>query len=166
MRIRSTFAVALAVTALALLPGCGAAGNAGATAGPAGDDAVADPSLTAWDDLEVGDCIVETDWDSQLDGGGVEVVDCDTEHTDELFSVVVHEDAAFPGEDELLSLADEVCEEAFEGYVGASYEESDYDISYTAPSEQTWSVGDRESLCFLFDLEGEPLTGSAKDAGR
>ena len=165
MRIRPTFAVALALSALMLLPGCGGTGTAGATAGPPSDDVVADPSLTAWDDLNVGDCIVETDWDSQLDGGGVEVVGCDTEHTDELFAVVVHEDDSFPGGEELLSLADEACHEAFEGYVGASYEESGYDISYTAPSEQTWSVGDRESLCFLFDLEGELLTGSAKDAG-
>jgi hypothetical protein len=165
MRIRSTITTAVAASALVLLSGCGLAGNEGATAGQPGDEIALDPSLTAWDDLNVGDCIVETDWDGQLAGGGVEVVDCAEEHTDELFAVVAHDDTAFPGEEEILTLADDACQQAFEGYVGASYQESDYDFSYIAPSEDTWKAGDRESLCFLFDFEGDPLTGSAKDAG-
>jgi hypothetical protein len=163
--MRSTMTVVLAACVLALLPGCGVAGNAGAPTGQTADDAVADPSLTAWDDLEIGDCVLETDWDTQLDGGGVKAVDCDEEHTDELFQIVVHEDGAFPGSDELLALADSACQDAFEGYVGASLEASGYDYSFTAPSEETWAAGDRESLCFLFDFKGELRTGSAKGAG-
>jgi hypothetical protein len=162
MRIRSTGTAALAASALVLLTGCG---FSGATAGQPGEGAVAHPSLTAWEDLKVGDCIVETDWDSQLDGGGVEVVDCDESHTDELYARIVHEDADFPGEDEVLAFAGDACKEAFESYVLGSYEESDLDYSYTAPSEETWAAGDRESLCFLFDIEGDPLTGTAKDSG-
>jgi hypothetical protein len=164
-RIRSTLTVVLAASALALLPGCALGGDAGATAGQPGDDVVADASLTAWDDLKVGDCIFETDWDAQLDGGGVEVVDCDGEHTDELYAVVVHEVATFPGEEEILALADDACLQRFEGYVGSSHEEAEFDFSYTAPSEQSWEAGDRESQCFLFDFEREPRTGSARDAG-
>jgi Septum formation len=161
MSIRPTTTLALAASALLLLAGCGVPG---ATAGQSADD-LADPSLTAWDDLKVGDCILEDDWEAQLGGGGVQVVDCTEEHTDELFAIAIHTDGSFPGEEEILSRADDACRQAFEGYVGTPYEESDYDFSYTAPSEETWTAGDRESLCFLFDLEGDPLTGSAKDAG-
>jgi hypothetical protein len=165
MTMQSTMTVVLAACALALLPGCGLAGNGGAAPAQPNDDAVADPSLTAWDDLEIGDCVLETDWDTQLDGGGVKSVDCDEEHTDELFQIVVHENGPFPGSDELLSFADSGCQDAFEGYVGATLEASGFDYSYTAPSEKTWAAGDRESLCFLFDFKGDLLTGSARGSG-
>ena len=60
----------------------------------------------------------------------------------------------------------EICLEAFDGFVGTPYVDSELDIYYLIPSEESWSDGDREVVCAVYDLSGEQLIGTAEDIRR
>ena len=49
--------------------------------------------------------------------------------------------------------------EEFEQFVGEAYLDSRFDFSYYYPTEASWSRGDREVLCVIYDPAG-PVTGS------
>lgn len=107
-----------------------------------GADGVAESSV--WD-LDLGDC-----WN----GGGevvlsnVQIVDCDQPHGLEVYWVHEMNDAEFPGQEEVISRADEVCVEAFGIALGVPYEESPLDYHSLYPTEVTWvKGGDRQVLC-------------------
>jgi hypothetical protein len=72
---------------------------------------------------------------------------------------------AFPGDDRMADTAFEQCLDRFAGFVGVDYESSMLDITALYPSDQSWNVqNDREVVCAVFDMNGEKLTGSAKDS--
>ena len=60
------------------------------------------------------------------------------------------------------------CYEAFEGYMGVSYEESWYGFDGLLPTEQSWATGDREVVCFVepYDANTSVSEGSARGQGR
>jgi hypothetical protein len=59
----------------------------------------------------------------------------------------------------------EQCLDRFAGFVGVDYESSTLDITALYPSSQSWSIqDDREVICAVFEMNGEKLTGSAKDS--
>ena len=58
------------------------------------------------------------------------------------------------------------CLSEFESYVGIAYEDSRLDVSYIFPVRDGWeSEGDREFICFLYDLNLEKLSGSMQGSG-
>ena len=59
----------------------------------------------------------------------------------------------------------EGCFDAFEGYMGVSYEESFYDFTFLQPTSMSWDQGDREIVCFASPYAGGTTKGTAKDAG-
>jgi hypothetical protein len=116
-------------------------------------------------DLEIGDCF-SADAD-QLDT--VTVVDCEQSHEYEVFEVLDHEagdDAAYPGDQEILEYADVACQPSFEAFVGHDYQTSIWYITSLTPSTETWADGDREIVCTLNqqDDDQEPIavTGTAE----
>lgn len=116
----------------------------------------------------VGDCYDERRTESA--GTSREVVlalDCDKPHTNEVFAVVDVELEDYPGEVVLKNLAKLECPKSFEGYVGAPYETSTFEISYWLPSEDSWNQGYRKTLgCLVTSGQGPKLEGSARDARR
>jgi hypothetical protein len=114
--------------------------------------------------LQVGTCFDEP---TPVDGRIVEVplVDCAQAHDHEVHALVTLEDGVFPGSLEIVRHADEACVEHFEDYVGVDYADSTYLVSYLAPSERSWELGDRTITCFLYDEQG-PSIGSAAGTGR
>ena len=80
-----------------------------------------------------------------------------------MFSVFEYPNASgFPGYEQIGAIQQTQCETDFQTYVGASWENSSYTISYDAPDEQTWAGGDHQIRCLLEDANGGQLTGSAR----
>lgn len=132
------------------------------SASPTGAD---EPVETSVFELEVGDCF-SAESDSIL---FVSVVDCEQSHTYEAFFVFDHEagpDEEYPGDDAMLTYADDACRPPFEEFVGMDYESSIWYITSVTPSAETWAEGDREIICTLDqqDADGEAIevTGTAE----
>lgn len=124
---------------------------------------------------EVGECIEDPG-----SGGNIESfdeVDCDEDHFGEIFFLFEHEgdDDDFPGADTLQEEAAEECEgDEFEDFVGVPYDETAIIVGQVNPTEESWSEGDRETICILtvnedvdesFEDNGEdfPLGGGSTD---
>jgi hypothetical protein len=113
-------------------------------------------------ELEVGQCLNEPDSEEVID---VDVVECGEPHDLEVYRVAELPDQDFDaGAVDTASFA--ICLESFDGFVGTPYAESELDIYYLVPSEDSWAGGDREVVCAVYDLSGEQLTGTAEGIGR
>ncbi|HMG28909.1 MAG TPA: septum formation family protein [Jiangellaceae bacterium] len=116
-------------------------------------------------DLKVGDCLAES-----VPGGGEEVssvqsVPCSEPHSEEVYAAVTLPEGDFPGEEAVVAQAEELCTAEFESFVGLPYEESALYLSYLTPTEESWSHGDREVVCTVYDPDGD-TTGTLADANR
>jgi hypothetical protein len=113
-------------------------------------------------ELGAGHCFNEPETEEVLN---VEIVDCSEPH-----DLEVYETAELPEQTFDAAAVDtagfEICLAAFDGFVGTPYTESDLDIYYLIPSEASWADGDREVVCAVYDLNGDPLTGTAEGIGR
>ena len=114
---------------------------------PAGE-----PVYQSIEDVEIGQCFMairDVDDESVL---AASIVDCAEPHDSELFALELLEgapDAPYPGDQALDDPAIELCDAAFEAYVGVDYQDSVYEYSYFTPSEATWAIGDREVICVI-----------------
>lgn len=101
--------------------------------------------------LAVGDCFNNVDED-------YEVVSCDDPHYAEAYRVADHPDQTFyPGAARLADWAEPFCYRHFESYTGAAYQDSKLEFGYLYPTEGSWNGGDREVVCFVFNLSGDDL---------
>ncbi len=109
--------------------------------------------------LEVGTCFDDPSgsYDEVAD---VPVVDCDQPHDNEVFANQDLTGSDFPGVDQVKNRADAVCLENFASYVGTAYADSIYEIGSLYPTAETWDIGDREVICFAYDMSLEQTTGS------
>ena len=113
-------------------------------------------------ELETGQCLNEPDSEEVIN---VEIVDCAEPHDlevyrtadlpEQTFDPVVIDSASF-----------EICLDGFDGFVGTPYVDSELDIYYLVPSEESWADGDREVVCAVYDLSGDQLTGTAENIRR
>lgn len=96
----------------------------------------------------------------------VDVVDCSESHDFEIFHTFELDDGAYPGGESLEDQWIQGCLEHFEGFVGSTFDESALDISAIFPTRESWNeLGDREVLCSVTAVNGEPRTGSAESSG-
>ncbi|MGH8957993.1 MAG: septum formation family protein, partial [Acidimicrobiia bacterium] len=87
-----------------------------------------------------------------------EVVSCEGPHYAETYRVADHPDQAFyPGDSRLADWAEPFCYRHFESYTGIAYQDSALDFGYLYPTEGSWNGGDREVICFVFNLSGDDL---------
>jgi hypothetical protein len=111
---------------------------------------------------EVGECFEEFEEGTSEDAPEV---DCDEPHVVEVFHLFDVDDGDFPGQDELTTEAQDVCQgEPFEDYVGVPYDETSIGVAYLTPTEDSWEADDREVVC-LVGLGGEPVEGSLEGEG-
>jgi hypothetical protein len=114
--------------------------------------------------LGVGDCVT----DSSLEGevSEVSVIDCGQPHTSEVYHSYMIPDATLPDDAGMQTILEDQCLPAFESFVGLAYPDSVLDISYLAPTQDSWdNAGDRELLCLIYDPGGD-VTGSLAGANR
>ena len=149
-----------------------------AVVGVASSSSGADPELKAGDavtdlsDLEVGDCIDDSTFDEPdaVMSGLITIAVCDGGHdldVSRVHTLEAGEGASFPGESALIEQSTEMCERAFESYVGSDYYESSLDFAFYYPSEQTWGkYDDRTIVCDVGDPSLEPLDASVAGSER
>jgi len=156
--------LAVGVLSLTLVAsGCGAI--LGEAFGPA--DAQRDEpggEITAASDadvfsLQVGDCFSAADT-ATSEVSEVPVVPCDEPHDAEIYAETTLPAGDFPGDDEVLRLADEYCLAAYEAFVGVAADESEHVAWPFTPTQDGWEVqGDRVVQCVV-DTMGTEITGS------
>ena len=97
----------------------------------------------------------------------ITVLPCSSEHDLEAYATTDLPDGDFPGDSEIVALAEEFCYNEFPGFIGTEYEESSLYFESFTPTKASWAFdGDREILCLVSGDEGELLTGSMKGSGR
>lgn len=111
--------------------------------------------------LKLGDCA-----NGSLAGATVDAVDrlsCDQPHVYEVYHVFDLRGSEFPGDKEVGRLAEEGCVAAFEGFVGESYQDSKWFLSYLQPNADGWvRIGDREVVCMVHNEAESKVSGSAR----
>lgn len=124
-------------------------------------------------DIKAGDCFNTSDDLSKYnaeDGSqaalSVRIVPCDQPHKGEAYSVFDLEGGLYPGEEKVVSIAEEKCGgTALTTYLGKDAKVSDkLEVYYYYPQATTWIRGEREVTCFVGDPSG-PTTGSIRAAG-
>jgi hypothetical protein len=113
--------------------------------------------------IKVGDCLNDATATGTVTTAPI--VPCSTPHDSEAYKSILMSDGDFPGEDAVKSQADQGCADAFPAFVGIAYNDSNLSISYYFPTSDSWSNGDREILCTIYD-DGVKTTGTLKDAKR
>jgi hypothetical protein len=110
--------------------------------------------------LEEGQCFQDPENESSV--ANVDIVDCDEPHDNEIFHIETLEgdDDEFPGASEIQDQAQESCTSEVEDFLGGSPNAIGADFSSLNPTEQSWSAGDREIVCVVFDDGGDQLDES------
>lgn len=84
-------------------------------------------------------------------------IDCATPHPAEIVGVDLMTHDAYPGDSDADSAAIDFCYSAFADYVGVDYDSSSLDMRYLYPDESSWTLGDRQIVCWVEAVEGELL---------
>jgi hypothetical protein len=126
--------------------------------------------MTSVFDLENGQCFNDA---GETIVDEVEVVDCADAHDYEIYAVddyPADSGADYVGDEEIGTFVQTTCLDGFEAFVGMTYEESELDIYYLAPTEDSWGSGDREVLCAAYlpgaDGSPEPVEGTLEGSNR
>lgn len=120
-------------------------------------------------DLAVGDCFDTTATSGQTTLYRIPVVACTTAHGGEIYAETTARDSLAangetPTQQELWDAADAYCYPEFTKFVGMRWAKSELQYWPIAPSEESWTEGDRRILCVV---ESEkPVTGSLEGAQR
>lgn len=158
-------AVAVAHSATELASASTSPSDGSGTTGGGPDTSGGVPDTSAFD-LEVGDCFAFGLGDA-TGSGDVEDVDlqsCDDEHDNETYLVFDATESSWPGKEALWDDADKGCYAEFESFVGIPWDDSVADFGYLTPTEQSWSEGDREVLCYAF-IDGDTSPGTLEGYG-
>lgn len=117
-------------------------------------------------DLEVGDCFTEMAADTTDDGetvDKVDLIDCTAPHRYEVYNNYEISDATtLPTGDALDEETYNACYDSFQAYVGTSYEDSVYDVTWLTPTPDSWERGDHVISCLATTQDGSDLTKSVK----
>jgi hypothetical protein len=142
-----------ALVAVLLTAGCGGAprNDAGEVTAPASADAF---------QVKVGDCTGNLASGTVSDVG---LIPCDQPHYYEAFASNQMTDTTYPGESATQEQADKFCGDTFETWMGISSDKSKYGVFYFYPTSSTWTMKDREILCFVGSSDGN-IKGSLKGA--
>ena len=117
--------------------------------------------------LEVGDCFngPAIGYESE-EVGDVDSVSCSEPHMYEVYSQFELTGSSWQGEFTVGSRADEGCLSRFASFVGMDYDRSEWYITSTFPTEDSWNRGnDRAVICSVGPEYGKP-TGSARGTRR
>jgi hypothetical protein len=130
-----------------------------------GDDgSLSTAGTVSVDDLQVGDCFNS---DEETDISSVDGRPCSEPHQYEVFAVDRYDAATFPATNtEMDTVFFAVCDSPFESFVGLPYAESALYASMITPSEESWSSGDREFICFLHEEDESQFSGSMRGSDR
>jgi hypothetical protein len=112
--------------------------------------------------LRLGDCFHPPE--SRGEVANIDPVPCSELHGGEVFFVGVHPGAtSFPDDDGFNDYAADHCLDAYQAYTGKDPEtDAEMDIGILSPSEDDWTAGAREVICYATRLDDVETTGSVK----
>jgi hypothetical protein len=145
----------------------GVAGFVTMMIGVAATDGFDDDEVSV-EELEVGQCVGVAEPSSEVISELPEA-ECAEPHDAEVFALgdVDRDDDEHPGTETVLAEVQAACTgQAFEDYVGRSYQESALEVYTLYPSEDAWDDGDRGYVCLAVNPDGSPLTGRVAGSGR
>jgi hypothetical protein len=114
-------------------------------------------------EIKVGDCL--NDATSSGTVTSVPIVPCDEPHDSEAYASIMLDDGDFPGDDAIRAKAESGCVESFGDFVGVEFNASELAYTYYFPSADSWSQGDREILCEVYDPDSQ-TTGTLEGSKR
>ena len=118
--------------------------------------------------VQTGDCFDDPGADEEV-VFQLQAIPCSEPHDNEVFaveSVAGVFGAAYPGRQALEEHAYEVCSgPIFDSYVGTTYLDSSLEVFTLTPTDDSWSEGDRDFVCVLYNLDFTKLTHSARNSG-
>ena len=117
--------------------------------------------LVDYPDLRVGDCVRDMESEENLD---LEVVSCETPHTDEVVGTFTLPRQQWPGQKRVDQLAERGCRPRFEKYVGVPVNDSSLEWFSDSPVKIGWPE-DRSVVCTATNGFGTS-TGSVRNTGR
>lgn len=163
------FAVGAVLTATALLlSGCTTVSTLVSLANPDAsptESAIPDVPATGLVNLDVGDCYLDSALvDSNVDTDPI--VDCDVAHNGEIYFTIPLEGEEYPLKETLAEQGVTGCKAAFADFIGLEFELSHLDFRYLYPTDTSWSNGDREIDCVVFDPSTGLTEGTLKGAER
>lgn len=102
------------------------------------------------------------------------VIPCEDHHTFEIYAQTkldtgtpLASNAPYPGASTVANAAERQCHDAFDEFMGSTWEESEYDIQAWWPSESSWATKkDRNILCGVYRVTGGTTKGSVRGSGR
>jgi Bacterial PH domain len=126
------------------------------------------PLRVYWEDLQPGMCVRDV-----ANGMDYLVVDCNAEHEEEVISrSTLAGSDEWPGDVAVEVAALEKCSPAFATYVGLALHESEFDVDFTAPDEDSWGdlfpvlrspmIGKATLICFGWDPRHDQITGALR----
>ena len=126
-------------------------------------------SSSAWDDFKQGAVDAFRDGANgpqpDRDQSGQITEPTNMTHAYEVYALSTIPDGAYPGDDVVEGQADNACTDAFEAFVGTSYDDSVLDVYYFFPTKSSWNLlRDRTITCSVSD--GESTIGSLKGSKR
>jgi hypothetical protein len=116
--------------------------------------------------IEVGECVNAAPASAVRP---LNEVECAEPHHAEVYAVfdVASGSAQYPGDSDVSAAAVEGCVEEFAPFVGVAFDESEFDVLYIHPTEESWvELDDREVICMVTSIDGSQLTGSMRGSGR
>jgi hypothetical protein len=96
----------------------------------------------------------------------VRVAACETPHDLEAYHSFELPEGGFPGQEAMEEAIKDGCLGAFDRFVGKPFADSDLNVTFFAPTAETWEEGDREVVCILYAMDGSPLVGSMAGSAR
>ncbi len=158
---------ACGIVQTALENGQGTPGTAGAEGVSEGGDTSAGETQDVME-VGVGDCFNEAEMETALMGeevSGIPLIDCSEPHDSEFFHSEILPEGEFPGDDAVVTAADEACDgEAFTRFIGIEWYDSEFFTGSLRPIAEGWAAGDREILCYV--IANEPTSGTLEASGR
>jgi hypothetical protein len=115
--------------------------------------------------VDTGDCL-ETLPEGEI-VRSYDVIDCDEPHVGEVYlveSLAESRDEEYPGEAEAVRRTEAVCLNAFEEFVGRSFETSEFGVYYVTPLALSWRLDD-DAVCIVV-VERGTVTGTLEGADR
>lgn len=153
--LRAGLTASAALLAAVSLAGCSMLFGGGADRGD--DGQVTETATDSVFSMKVGDCLKEPDGSEVSD---VELVPCDQPHDYEFYSESELPAGDYPSDVD--ALAEPICVDAFEAFVGTPYDQSSLEVTWFTPTQEGWEQqDDRLVQCIIFDPAGE-TTGSVQ----
>lgn len=110
----------------------------------------------------VGDCLR----DSTAQDSISTKIPCSTLHFAEVYRTLDVAGSRWPGFDNIAQRANDLCRAQFRGYVGTSYESSDFDYDYYLPDQGEWTAGEHRAVCVLLPADTDTVRGTGHNSHR